>query len=425
MNIGETDINNATSHYQHNQTNSSVYTGNLSDSNLDDAQLVFQNNNSINNVSDFFFYGFSSNISSSILYGIIAFSSLTVIVNCAVLVAFKFATGGKSSTLVFIRSLCLADVLIGMFGIFKCVLLSNLESHLINCFLPESLFLSASTVICLTLLWLDIDSYLRLTKPFGYINNMDKHNVIIATMVLWNVAFIIGFLPQIGWNNQEFDCNFFYFYSLSYIVFISLLWWTCLFGCCFMQGVLYRARQTIEQGNNLISPRSLEYKKYKQLVATIRNDILIMSLCYGPFMIYITYFLVNERHKQTGTANINLIFFLPLFLLRSFVSAFIHSYRTIRIQRVMREISKFMNVSILNRDSDSNDTQSEQMSRVNSVNSQHHLHNRGQASAAIINVDINTATKHKKLHATASVITTLTEADENSSDGRTNAQTMF
>lgn len=393
----------------YNKTPFADYSGNLSNTNLDNVPLLISNNNSDENVTGSNFYGFSPDTKSNILNGITVFAALTVLVNCAVLVAFKFTTGGKSSTLVFMRSLCLGDVLIGMFGIFKCILLNNLDSRLINCFLPESVFVSASTTICLTLLWLNIDSYLRLMKPFGYVNNMDKHNVIIATMVLWNIAFIIGFLPQMGWNDQEFDCNFFQFYRLSYVIVIGLLWCSCIVGSCIMQVKLYHARKSIEQGNNFISPQSLEYKKYKQLIATMRNDIVILILCYLPLIIYIIYYFIKDRQNLTDTAHINLIFFLPLFLIRSFISAFIHSYRTVRIHRVMQEISKSMNVSLLKRmfhDSDSNETQSEQISRVNSVNSQN------PRAATDGEQCVNACKQHNKLHATASVITTLTEADE-------------
>lgn len=369
------------------------------------------------NNSYFSFYGLGHGKISNILNGIIVFSALTVLVNCVVLIASKFTTGGKSSTLVFIRSLCIADALIGNFGIFKSVLLQNLNTRLINCFLPESIFVSASTTICLSLFWLNMDSYLRLTKPLVY--RMDKHNVIIAMLVLWNSAFIIGFLPQMGWNNEEYVCNLFNYYSVKYVTFVSIIWLACISGSWFMQVILYQTRKKIEGNSHFISPQSLEYKKYTQLIVTIKTDVIILTFCYLPLIIYVYIYYTQDRYKFTLAANTNMIFFLPLFLLRSFFGAFIHSYRTIRIQRVVKDVSKSMNMSLCQRildfnESSSDGTPSGQESRVNSVK-------RSNTSIAEVPQDLghkyeNPRSQHLKPHkqlcATASVITTVTEEDE-------------
>ncbi|WAR25250.1 hypothetical protein MAR_010954 [Mya arenaria] len=289
------------------------------------------------------FHGLNLKNGIQVLYGICIFSGIVIVMNCILLVASKFTTGGKSSTLIFIRSLCLSDMLIGIFGLFKCILLMNIDDRLINCFLPESLFISASTTICLTLLWLNIDSYLRLAKPLGYITCMDKHNVIITTMVVWNAAFITGFLPQMGWCVEEFACNVFHFYSFSYITFVGAIWVLCIIGSCITQFLLEKTTKLIQRENSFISPN--------------------------------------------------------MFLTRSFISAFIHSYRTIRIQR-LTDITKTMGVSLCN--GQSYDTSSEgqnsmSQSRMNSIITLETWSGAGAVQARQHN--------GKKLCTTASVIT--------------------
>lgn len=339
-------------------------------------------------------------------------SALTIVVNIVVLIMSKFATGGKSATFVFLRSLCMADMLIGMYGIFKCILLNNLQYRLINCFLPESLFISASTVICVTLFWLNIDSYLRLSRPLGSINTMDKHCVIITMVFLWNMAFIVGFAPLMGWNDQDFVCDLFQFYNMSYAVFVSLIWLACIIGCCVTHVLVNKTTQQIRANNRFISPRSLEFMKYTQLTSTIRNDLITLAVCYLPFLVYLFYYYTNHRHRYSKTANINLIYFLPIFLARSLISAFIHSYRTIRIQHVLHDISKHMNVSLFlkctepNGESSSNGADSNSQSHCNSLATLHTSNTSTSLVGAAGSSDINT---HKKLCASDSTVTIIVE----------------
>lgn len=341
--------------------------------------------------------------------GLCVFSGIVVVVNSIVLFATKFTTGGKSSTLIFMRSLCLSDMLIGMFGLFKCVLLLNIETRVINCFLPESLFVSASTIVCLTLLWLTNDSYLRLARPLGFINNMDKHNVIIATMVLWNVGFIMGFLPQMGWNTHEFACDLFKFYSTSYIILICFIWTFCLLGCGMTQALLYRTNRSIQRENSLVAPMSMEVIKYKHLIATIRNDILILTLCYVPLMGYLFYYISVRPREGDHYASTNMVFFLPIFLIRSFISAFIHSYRTVRIQRIMRDISKNMGMSMCSRVSRENSSEIQNagsLSQMDTTVSSVHENSNGSC-----NTFQPPASRARKLCSNHSIITIITEEE--------------
>ncbi|KAH3820070.1 hypothetical protein DPMN_121814 [Dreissena polymorpha] len=336
------------------------------------------------------------------LIGLFIFAGLVVVVNFVVLAASKFTTGGKSSTLIFIRSLCISDMLIGMFGMLKYALLRQTDM-MISCFLPESVFISASTAICLTLLWMNLDSYLRLTKPLGYILNMNKHNVIITTILLWNFALILGFLPLMQWIQYEYRCNFFEFYKIAYVIFVSTLWIVCISGSCITQVLLHRASRRIQQNSAFISPRSMEFLKNQQLVATIRNDIFLLTICYLPLLSYIFHYSINQTQNNYSKANDNMIFFLPVFLTRSFISAFVHSYRTIKIQRIMHNVSKNIGISMCNRpsyDTSSEGPASASQSRLNSI----------------VNLDANGTqhagvTPHRNLCQTSSLVTIIMEED--------------
>ena len=296
-------------------------------------------------------FGVNEEAYQGVLSGFCVLAVFTIISNLAVLTASKFTTAGHSATLVFIRSLCIADVVIGFFGIFKALLLNHLDSIMINCFLPESLFVSASMTLSLTLLWLNCDSYLRLTQPLTYGNSMDKSNVINSMMFVWNLAFILGFMPQMGWSQDQYSCNVFDYYDDAYLRLICSIWMLCMIISCILQYKLHKVRQQVLQNSHFLSPNSQEFKKFSKLIVTIRIDIVIWILCYLPLLIYLLLYCNSCSMGGTKMANINLFFFMPIFLIRSFVSAFIHSYRTIKIQQAMRNISRRISNTILHKGS--------------------------------------------------------------------------
>ena len=297
------------------------------------------------------YFGVNEGAYQGILSGLCVLATFTIISNLAVLTASKFTTAGHSATLVFIRSLCIADVVIGFFGIFKGLLLNYLDSIMINCFLPESLFVSASMTLSLTLLWLNCDSYLRLTRPLTYGNSMDKSNVINAMMLVWNLAFILGFMPQMGWSRDQYSCNVFDYYDDAYLRLVCSIWITCMIISCILQYKLHKVRQQVLQNSLFISPDSHEFKRFSKLIITTRIDVVIWILCYFPLLIYLLLYCNSCSMGGTTMANINLFFFMPVFLIRSFVSAFIHSYRTIKIQQAMRNISRRISSTILHKGS--------------------------------------------------------------------------
>ena len=345
------------------------------------------------------YFGVNKAAYQGVLSGLCVLAAFTIISNVVVLIASKFTTAGQSATLVFIRSLCIADVVTGLFGIFKAILLNHLDSIMINCFLAESLFASASTTLSLTLLWLNCDSYLRLTRPLSYGNSMDKSNIINSMMFLWNFAFILGFMPQMGWSRDQYTCNQFEYYDDAYLRLICSIWMLCMIISCILQYKLQKVRQQVLENSHLLSPDSQAFKKYSKLIITIRIDVIIWILCYLPLLIYLLLYCNSCSLGGTKMANINLFFFIPIFLIRSFISAFIHSYRTIKIQQAMRNISRRLSSAILHKGS---------LSSVEGASS--NGSSKSNQSDPIINTVSKTASKlgvraHQCLEATSSNVT--------------------
>lgn len=305
------------------------------------VKTLQENTSNINTTdSKNLYFGISDGAYRGVLSGICVLAGLTVISNVTILIASKYTTAGQSATLVFIRSLCFADVIIGLFGIFKGILLNHLDGVLINCFLPESLFVSASTTLSLAILWLSCDSYWRATRPLSYGASMDKSNIINSIMLLWNFAFILGFMPQMGWSRDDYTCDLFNYYNDVYLLLICSIWIFCMLCSCILQYKLHVVRGKILQNSHFLSPQSQEFKRFSKLIVTIRIDVIIWISTYLPLLMYMLLFCNSCSLGGSEAANANLFFFIPIFLIRSFLSAFIHSYRAIQIQHAVRKFSR-------------------------------------------------------------------------------------
>lgn len=100
-----------------------------------------------------------------------AILSLCVVVSlCSttVLLATHWIKSYRTVTFVFLRSLYVSDILMSMYGTFKMTMLLYIEQLNINFFLPDSLFFTATLASSMSLIFLNLDCYLKLTRPLQY-----------------------------------------------------------------------------------------------------------------------------------------------------------------------------------------------------------------------------------------------------------------
>ncbi|KAK3102452.1 hypothetical protein FSP39_011462 [Pinctada imbricata] len=264
---------------------------------------------------------------------------LTIVGNGMMLLMTKCTSGGKSPIFIFMRTLFLSDLLVGIFGIFKALVLFHMDILWIDCFLPESLFVTASTSTILTLLWLSIDSCMRLAMPLKYILHMHKSNVVMWMIGLWNVSFILGFIPQMDWHSSGEVCVFTQYYSPVYLLFLATLWITTLLSCCAVQIGAHRFVHKIRTNRHLLAPTSREFRRYTSISITIRIELYSWIACFLPmFVLYI--FGSASSLMDAKTFNIYILYFFPAFIIRSFVISIIRGYRTAQIHRATQELKR-------------------------------------------------------------------------------------
>ncbi|XP_041350111.1 adenosine receptor A1-like [Gigantopelta aegis] len=297
----------------------------------------FAGNVSKQNASDF---GLQQHLTTEEIVVIMTMGSVTMTANFIVLIASKFTGGGQSPTLVFVRNLCVSDVLVGAYGIFKMIMYLFLEDLLIDFFLPESLFFTASLAYGLSLLCLNLDCFIRLSRPLHYVQHLDKKNMITVMVILWNLSFIVGFLPQVGWKNVEFSHRFFRYYSWHYLLFVMVLHILILLFNCITLIFVKRHITIIRSCRHFISPTSSNFRHYCHLVVTSLIDVCFLVLCYVPLFVYFAFYCNVCLHAGDSSGDVNIVYFIPVFLVKSFVSAIVHGYRTAQINEVMKGLRR-------------------------------------------------------------------------------------
>lgn len=300
--------------------------------------------NSGNNGSCFISQGYSlgdSKLCLAVFCTLVTVGLSVVGVNLAVLQASKFASAGQNSTLIFIRSFCTGDMIIGIFGIIKGLHLAFGMDLKINLFLSESLFFTANTAIASCHAWLAVEMYLKLAKPLETKFMLEKNNVIALMIVLWNCAFILGFLPQLGWHTTDYAHEFFHYYDWRYLLFLSFIWELCYLSVLLVQIYTAVVVRGIRRQDSLMSVDTVEFKRCYNLILTSRLDLCLWFFVYIPAIAYIGLVCSSCAFGNSSANSETYILWVYNALLgKSLLNGIVHGYRTPQIRVVFKNLLK-------------------------------------------------------------------------------------
>ncbi|OWF44198.1 uncharacterized protein LOC110458689 [Mizuhopecten yessoensis] len=275
-----------------------------------------------------------------------------VAISCSLIVILvsRRTSLGDGATLVFVRCLCVTDILTGVCAVSKGLLLMNIDVLSVDCFLPESLFITAITACVLFLLWLNVDCFLHLNKPENMRLHIAKGNIISGMVVVWNVAFILGFLPQMGWNAMDRVCLFLFYYDHLYLLMLVSLWVLIVLCCYWMQALTSRLTTKIKSSRHFLTTNSKVYYKYGGLTGTVHIQLCTMCVCCLPCIGYVVYcFFRYETPENFIWVNGYLPYVLMIFTFRSVLCSFINGYKTSQIRSLMRRVSRSFANTLLRR----------------------------------------------------------------------------
>ncbi|XP_061195409.1 adenosine receptor A1-like [Saccostrea echinata] len=265
----------------------------------------------------------------------------SIISNAVFLLLSKFTTGGKSPVLVFMRSICWADAMLGLYAIIKAIVFYSMQTTKVNCFLPDSLLITATTAFVFTLVWLHADCCLRFTHPLKYILHMKKTNIITGMVFLWNISFVLGFLPLMGWNNADAVCAYENFFSVEYVCSIISLWCVGLLSTVVMEIILKLYIEKVKHNQHLLTINSREFQRFQNLIWINRIELIGWLSCIVLVGIFIIISVVMfSDFIYFHVIEVHILCIVPIFLLRSCIISVVRSYKTTQIHIATKKLRR-------------------------------------------------------------------------------------
>ena len=281
------------------------------------------------NKTEFKSYFAETRPTSLALLGVfVGFGGLTLIVNIALFITVKKVDFLKTVTKLLLRGCCVTDAVLGLFGIAKPVHVF-FGKGLVKCFLADSLMFSGTLAACLTQLCLLIECFTNLTRETGVQRRFDTKMALVLLTGLWNISIIFGFMPLMGLNNDDCSCDFFQYFSGSYLIVFSSMVLLCLMLNCIIYLIVSCQKPPSPDSSN--DYQNLEYKRNIYIIKTLRITWLLQIFCLLPVIIYILLFCnVCYLHKYRPE-GLYLYIITPCLLLKAFLSPLVHGVRTTRI----------------------------------------------------------------------------------------------
>ncbi|KPP59146.1 adenosine receptor A1-like [Scleropages formosus] len=163
----------------------------------------------------------------------------SVIGNVMVVWAVKLNRSLRDTTFCFIVSLALADITVGALVIPLAITISiGLQTHFYSCLMVACTVLVLTQSSILALLAIAIDRYLRVKIPTSYKRVVTAKRAAVAVVLCWAVAFVVGLMPMLGWNNLQklkendslssdlvITCQFENVISMEYMVYFNFFGW--------------------------------------------------------------------------------------------------------------------------------------------------------------------------------------------------------
>ncbi|GFN88834.1 rhodopsin-like [Plakobranchus ocellatus] len=152
-------------------------------------------------------------LEQTLLDSILAFSILVMICSIVALLACRQPS---PALLMHFRTLRVCDLFTAIFGASKMALVHHAREFQINFFLPDSLFFSSAFASCLTLIALHATVCLQRVRPKRF-SKIDEKTAVTLTVIIWNTALTLGFLPLLG-SKDTSTVRFWGYYSGLYLV---------------------------------------------------------------------------------------------------------------------------------------------------------------------------------------------------------------
>ncbi|NWH66731.1 AA3R protein, partial [Geococcyx californianus] len=159
---------------------------------------------------------------------------LAVVGNVLVVWAVKLNTALQKTTYLYIVSLALTDIAMGILVAPLAVMVSlGVVIHFYSCLFMCCLMMIFSHASILSLLAIAVDRYLRVKLPTRYRAVFTKKRISVVLGLCWLVSTLVGLVPMLGWNQHTgspsyIECHYLAVMRMDYVVYFSFFTWILL-----------------------------------------------------------------------------------------------------------------------------------------------------------------------------------------------------
>ncbi|XP_042614925.1 adenosine receptor A3-like [Cyprinus carpio] len=213
----------------------------------------------------------------------------------------------SQTTFCFVVSLAVADLLVGAVAVpFAVVVDGRLKTSFHSCLFISCVVIVLTQASVHSLLAIAVDRYLRVYNPLRYRGAVRKKHLWAAATVCWLSAFILGFIPMLGWHkkdtttteNSTITCHFITVIHMSYMVNFNFL--ACILTPTIIMMVLYLLlfNMISKQLRKRIGSRTVEsfYHKERRLANSLALVLVLFAVSWLPLHIMntVNYYKIVE-----------------------------------------------------------------------------------------------------------------------------------
>ncbi|XP_077869994.1 glucose-dependent insulinotropic receptor-like [Saccoglossus kowalevskii] len=132
---------------------------------------------------------------------------LIFIGNVLVLVSVCINKVYLKSTYIFMVSLCVADLFLGLVIVTSLIRSMVDPDSFLWCIVSISLIIMSCSASIYSILLIAYDRYIAITKPLNYVKNMTQTKEILLIIAIWSWSFFLGFIPTLGSQNVDYTCG--------------------------------------------------------------------------------------------------------------------------------------------------------------------------------------------------------------------------